>query len=287
MTEQKNPLEGIGEVLKRGLGFVNGSVGQMADVLNSADSSLRTLDTSLTGRPAVQRSSPVAAASPASMDPAQATTQAVELIRRGQQAAQQTGNLTNPSVTDPFRQLMNLLFNPSLALPSPDSLQGLMPSPAQALQTGLQDLRGSMAVFRLANGAGTPDDLVGVVGFAESLLGRVNQAATTLTPSPSTSTTPAPALTPANPEEKPKGRTRGPRAKRQPPEPEIQALAKATAEELGDDGLRKDALKFSAGRLAESTFQKRVGKVAEAKGRDIEDVMNRAVEREANAARTG
>lgn len=284
MTEPKNPVESIGEVLKRGLSFVNGGVGQVADVINSADSSLRTLDTSLTGRPAVQTPNPVSAAPPGSMDPTQATTQAVDLIRRGQQAAQQTGSMTSPSVTDPFKQLVTMLFNPSLALPSPDSLQGLMPTPAQALQFGLQDLRGSMAVFRLANGSGTPADLVGVVGFAETLMGRLNSAASL---APSLSTSPSPAPAPPNPQEEEKKPARRGRTKRQPPDESTAALAKAVAEELDDAGLRKSAQSFSTGRLAEATFQKRVSKVADDKGREVEDVMNRAVEREADAAQAG
>ena len=158
MTEQPSPLRGIEDLLQKGLGLFNGGVDQLSGAISAADTSVRKVDGSLTGA-----SGPRPASNPPPPD-GQVVGQVVALARQGQQAAQESG-LQSPGAAAPFQQLVQLIFNPSMA--RTDALQDLLPSPAQTLQLGMRDLRGSVALVRLANGTGTPDDLVSVVGFAE------------------------------------------------------------------------------------------------------------------------
>lgn len=211
MTEsQPSPFRGIEDIFQKGLGLFNNGVDQLSSAISTADTSVRKVDGSLTG--AVAGLPPAGNPQLIPQD-GQVVGQVMQLARQGQQAAQETG-IQSPRAAESFQQLMRLIFNPSMA--RTDALQDLLPSPAQALQMGMRDLRGSVALVRLANGTGTPDDLVAVVGFAESLVGRVGALSTpaeVVTPAAVASNAappvPAPAAGPAG-EKKPRKR-RGPR----------------------------------------------------------------------------
>lgn len=272
MTEpQPSPLRGIEDLLQKGLGLFNGGVDQLSGAISAADTSVRKVDGSLTGAGSLP------ASNPQPPQDGQVVGQVVALARQGQQAAQETG-LQSPRAAESFQQLVRLIFNPSMA--RTDALQDLLPSPAQTLQMGMRDLRGSVALVRLANGTGTPDDLVSVVGFAESLMGRVGAlsplaapAAVASSPAPPV---PAPAEAPAG-EKKPR-KKRGPRKKKEP-DPQTVALAQAVALEIGDAELTQAATDFAEGRLTEARFQKKMGNVAEEKGVDLDMMLNRATEK--------
>lgn len=278
-SQPPNPIENVGNIFQKGLGMINGGVGQVANVISSADSSLKTLDGSLTGRAAPAPAAPAAAAAPSGGS--DMSGQVVALVSQAQQAFQQTGNLSSPQVTQPFQQLMSMLMQPSLAgLPGPDALSGLMPTAS----TALQDLRGSMALFRLANGTGTPDDFLAVLNFAQQLQGRVQSA--TQTAQTTTAAAPAAAAASASTQAEPKKtRRRRSRSKKSTavnpnaPDEANQALATGVAEELKDASLKKAAREYNAGKLSEDGFQEKFGEVAEKKGRDVDEVLDKAVER--------
>lgn len=290
MTEpQPSPLRGLEDIFQKGLGLFNNGVDQLSTAISTADTSVRKVDGSLTGGVPGGVPGTLPAVNPQTIpQDGQVVSQVMTLARQGQQAAQEAGNLQSPRVAEAFQQLMRLIFNPSIA--RTDALQDLLPSPAQALQMGMRDLRGSVALVRLANGTGTPDDLVAVVGFAESLMGRVSgplNPPAAVTPAVASSPAPPTAVTAAAPAaaEAPAGgkKPRKPRKsrsrKKKELDPQTVALAKAVAAEIGDAELTQAATDFGDGNLTEARFQKKMAAVADEKGVDLDLMLNRATEK--------
>lgn len=221
MTERSNPLDSIAQAVRRGLGVVHDGVDQMSSVITSADSSLQQLDNSLTGRPPAT-AAPAATTFPANPGPpmqqGEVAARVVGLARQGQQAAQESGSLYSQQVTEPFRQLMGLLFEPSTARGlSSDTLQDILPSASQTVQTGLKGLRGSLSLIRLANGSATPDDLVSVIGLAESLMGQVQGVSQAVPPAPNPAPAPVPAAAPAKNKRRTKAQIAADKAEQEAP----------------------------------------------------------------------
>jgi len=258
--------KGVGDIIQRGLSIFNQGITGVADVLQSADSAVKALDTSLTGQ---KMSNPPPNQN---VPPGVVANQVVTLVRQGRDAAQ-AKNPQDPGVVRGFREAMGLLFQTDI--PGETGLADMMPSPTEVVRMGLRGLKESTALARLAQGAGTMEDVTQVAQFAEDLVGRVQQ---TLVREPA-------AQSPKPPETKaPKTpRKRRTRKKKEttltlqpPPEGDI-ALAQAVAEQMDDDLVNEWFKEFEKGDIPEEEWVGRIGNYALKRGLEsLDDILEKA-----------
>jgi pyruvate/2-oxoglutarate dehydrogenase complex dihydrolipoamide acyltransferase (E2) component len=282
MADPEEVTKGLGDFIRQGLGLFRQGVGTVAQVLRSGDAAVREVDGALTGQSASSVRTPLLP--PGSEQ--QVAEQVASLVRQGKQEATRTGDPRTPGVVARFQEVLRLLFEVPLA-GEPGGLSDLMPSPMDMLRMGLRDLRGSMALVRLANGAGTLTDVEEVASFAEDLAGRLQQGAQALSsppmPEPAQQAPAARASVQAKP-----ARGRGARRKQVPSgaerkqrgNPSAAAFARAMAEEMGNPEVKRWAGDLARGRITEDQFIDRWGrKAAEGNHGNPEDLLARAKER--------
>lgn len=249
MTTPDNMANKVGDQLRKGIGFFSQGVDAMSDVLRSTDSAVKEVDGALTGRrPATEPEG-----NPTTMSDEQAAERVNSLIRQGSQEARQSQNPQSPLVVNPFKEAMQLLLQMRL----PNSIAGLadmLPSPADAVKTGLRDLRGSMALLHLANGTGSLSDVEEVASFVDNLAGRAQTIANTVTQPVKSAEVTSP---PNNPNPQPTSR-RAPRGGRrqlkQPASDEAVAFARAIGQAMGEDRVLKAAQGMEDGTVSEKQF---------------------------------
>jgi pyruvate/2-oxoglutarate dehydrogenase complex dihydrolipoamide acyltransferase (E2) component len=275
MADPEEVTKGLGEFIRQGLGIFGQGVGAVAQVLRSGDAAVREVDGALTGQRVSTTGGP-----PAGSEQAVAE-QVASLVRQGKQEATRTGNPRTPGVVGRFQEALRLLFQVPLAEES-GSLSDLMPSPMDMLKMGLRDLRGSMALIRLANGTGSLADVEEVASFAEELAGRVQagiQAVQGVAPEPP----PAPPSSQA--QASPPSGARPPRRSarrgkgKEPVNPSASAFARAMAEEMGDARVKRWAGELGRGRITEDQFIERWGKKVAEGNQDAEGLLARARQR--------
>lgn len=271
--DQEEVSKGISDTLRQALGLFGQGVSAVAQVLRSGDAAVREVDSALTG------GTPRPPQEPSHGTEEQVARQVAVLLRQGKDEAARSGDPTAPGVMARFREAMRLLFR--LPLPAAEAgMSDLMPSPVEAVRTGLRDLRGSMALVRLANGTGSLADVEEVARFAEDLAGRLQQGAQVLSrPSieqpAARSAAAAQAPSPAK-----QARGRGTRGKRQPGNPSAATFAKAMAEEMGDPEVKRWAGELARGRISEDQFIDRWGrKAAEGNHGNPEELLERVKKR--------
>ena len=283
MPEPQDMAEGVGNLFQTGLGIFNRGINGIADVLQSADSAVKALDTSLTGQ---KMGNPSGGGN---VPEGLVANQVVTLVRQGRDAASQTGNAQSPGAVRGFQQAMAVLFQHDM--PAVNELANMMPSPTEVVQMGLRDLRGSTSLARLAQGGGTMEDVAQVAQFTEELVGRVQQ--TMVRPQPEaparkrlqrrTSNHAAnPSNGTANPDNKaPKQRRSRKKkettlAQQSPPEGDI-ALAQAVAEVMDDDTVNGWFKEFEQGTIPEEEWVGRIGAYAHKRGMDgLDGVLEQA-----------
>ena len=260
--------KGVGDIIQKGLSMFNHGITGVADVLQSADSAVKALDTSLTGQ---KMSDP---------PPSQNATaglvanQVVTLVRQGRDAATQTSPQA-PGAVRGFQEAMRLLLQqPEMPV---TTLADMMPSPTEVVRMGLKDLRMSTSLARLAQGAGTMEDVTQVAQFAEDLVGRVQQTLVR-DPQPQTKADAPPADAP--PKAPRKRRTRKKKettlTQQPPPEGDI-ALAQAVAEEMNDDLVNEWFKEFEKGDIPEEEWVGRIGQYALKRGMEsLDPIMEKA-----------
>jgi hypothetical protein len=157
-----------------------------------------------------------------------------------------------------------------------------MPSPSDVLRTALKNLRGSMALVRLANGGGSVDDVEEVARFAEELAGQLqpgHPAAHPVTEPTEARPTAVPRSAARPAKARPKGAGRG-RKKKEPPNPSAVAFARAMGEEMGDATVKRWAEDLAAAKITEDQFIDRWSKKAgQGKSADPETLLARAKQR--------
>lgn len=147
----------MGDLVRDGLGLMGQGVNSVARVLQSADGAVRQVDSALTGR-----------RGPAPASEGDVADRVVALVRQGRQEASET-HPQAPGVVATFREaLQNMNLMPV------DS--DVLPSPGDAVRTGLRDLRGSIALVRLVGGRGSLDDVEEVASFADNVIERVQRS---------------------------------------------------------------------------------------------------------------
>ena len=267
MPDPEDVTRGLGDMVRQGLGMFGQGVNTIAQVLKSGDAAVKEVDGALTG--GHPRPAPPAIDSPASDE--EIAQQVVSLIQRGREEAARAGDPRRPGVVGRFQDLMRLLFQ--VPLSRDGGLTNIMPSPAEAVRTGLRDLRGSMALVRLANGTGSLADVEEVARFAEDLVGRVQQGLQAVqAPEPPPDQTPSG----ANPAPQKASRKRTPRRRKAAPDSAAVAFAQAVAEEMGDAQVTGWAEEFTAGKITEPTWVSRLTDHAARTQESLDDVLRRA-----------
>jgi hypothetical protein len=271
MPEPQELTNGVGDLLQKGLGIFNQGITGIASVLQAGDTAVKSLDGSLTGR---RMSNP---SSIETVPDGVVANQVVNLVRQARAAASQTQDPQAPGVVRGFQQAMGLLLQQDM--PVTGELADLMPSPTEVVRMGLRDLRGSMALARLAQGVGTMEDVTQVALFTEDLVGRVQQTLARA-PGAQPDSSPKPRQTKANPKTP---RKRRPRKKKEtgltqqpPPEGDI-ALAQAVAEEMRDDLVTGWFKEFEQGQIPEEEWVGRIGQYAHKRGLEgLDEIMKGA-----------
>ena len=270
MPEQEEVSKGIGEMLQQGLGLFGQGVSAVAQVLKSGDAAVREVDGALTGGTNRPQQSPL----PNAPSEEQVTHQVAALVRLAREEATRSGDPRAPGVMARFREAMRLLFQ--LPLPVADTgLSDIMPSPMEAARMGLRDLRGSMAMVRLANGTGSLADVEEVARFADEVAGRLQhgaQAPQGAAGEPTAGHAPAPTV-PA----KATGTRRRAAKRRRKATPETAAVsfARAVAEEMADAQVKEWAEEFATGKINESTWVSRLTEHAAETRESLDDVLAR------------
>ena len=147
----------MGDAVRDGLGLVGQGVNSVARVLQSADGAVRQVDSALTGR-----------RGPAPASEGDVTDRVFALVRQGRQEASET-HPQAPGVVATFREALQ-----NMNLVSADS--DVLPSPGDAVRTGLRDLRGSLALVRLVGGRGSLADVEEVANFADNVIERMQKS---------------------------------------------------------------------------------------------------------------
>ena len=274
MPEPEEMTKGVGDLIQKGLGIFSQGINGVATVLQSADSAVKSLDTSLTGQ---NKSNPP----PSQNAPAGVVAnQVVTLVRQGRDAASQTNNPQAPGAVREFQQAMGLLFQTDI--PGETGLADMMPSPTEVVRMGLRDLKASAALARLAQGAGTMEDVTQVAQFAENLVGRVQQTLVRDPGAQQSDSSPKPPQTKADAPPKTPRKRRARKKKEtavtQPPPPEgAIALAQAVAEVMDDDAVNGWFKEFEQGQIPEEEWVGRIGNYALKRGLEsLDPIMERA-----------
>jgi len=278
MPDPKEVTKGLGDMVTQGLGLFGQGVNSIAEILRSGDSAFRQVDGALQGNPSPALLAPPQAAASEEQVAQQVTT----LIREGGREASSTGDPQGPAVVNRFQDVLKRLFQLPLT-GSFESLADMLPAPADMLRSGLRDLRGSMALVRLANGMGTLGDVQEVANYAEVVTGRIQSLQMPVTAPAAPPAPPAAAASPpASPRRSPSGTSQKRRtSRRKKPDEAEAAFAKAVAEEMGDDQVKGWAQEYSDGKMTEAQWMKKHTEQAAAT-RDsdsLDDVYQRAAAR--------
>ncbi len=294
----RNPQEvtpGLGDLIKKGLDIFGRGVESVSAVLRSGDTAFKQVDGALQGNP-----NPAAPAAPqVAASEEQLANQVTALIREGGRETGATGNPQSSGPVSRFQEALRSLFQ----LPLTGAWQGLgdmLPAPADMLSSGLRDLRGSMALVRLANGTGTLGDVQEVANYADVVVNRVQSlhmpvaapppppVAATPPPAPPASAAPAASPSAARTRRKrsPKASktetsqpARTSRSRRKKPDPGEAAFAMAVAEELGDAQVKTWAQEYSDGKMTEAQWMQRHTEHAAATMDSLDEVYGKAAAR--------
>ena len=212
-------------------------------MLRSTDAGLKEVDGALTG----QRAKP-AVAPPATET--EAAERVVALVNQARGLASRAGNAQAPPVVSRFEETLRLLYQVKLPTGVPTGPASL----TDMVRMGLRDLRGSMALVRLANGSGSMEDLEEVTHFTDSLVQRTQVVVQQPAAAPAAEA-PAPARRRRTPTTT--GRARAPRQRKgakEPTNPSAVVFARSMGEEMDDARVRAWAEDMATGKLSEAQF---------------------------------
>ena len=274
MPDPQEMTRGLSDAVKQGLGMIGQGVDTLSEVLRSTDAALKEVDSALTGRPA----GTAPAQPPGAVTETEAAERVINLVRQARQAASRAGNAQGSQVVFRFQEALRLLFQVSLPT-TPTSRGTEAASPIDLVRMGLRDLRGSMALARLANGSGSLDDLEEVTHFTDALVQRT-QAAVQARPGPQPPAEPVPApAAPARRRRPPAGpRPRRSRGKsKEPANPSAVVFARSMGEEMEDSRVLGWARDLEIGKLSEAQFIDRWSRaIGTGRHGDPEELMRRA-----------
>jgi len=273
MVFEDRPDKLLADIVRTGAETFKSVVDGITTVIRSGDSTIRDLDSALTGGPA-----------PESGNPEQSFLEVVALVQAAMEEARQKGTANNPGVVQRAREILSKVTKAEPAWrPGPAMIRTIN----DIIRMALRDLRGSEHLLQLAQGTGTLQDLESITTWADELTDRVNKTQKVIAqPKPSklpvepVSGAQEPVLVPV-PVEKPPAKSKKKRdtTPKTKANPEDIAFAQAVAEEMGDNKVKGWAQDFADGKISEKQWISRLTNHAAAGRETLDDIFARATQR--------
>ena len=272
MVFEDRPDKVLVDIVRTGLETFKSAVEGITSVIRTGDSTIKDLDSALTGGPA-----------PESSNPEQSFLEVVALMQSAMEEARSKGTATAPAVIQRSREILGRVTKAEPAWrPGPAMIRTIN----DVIRTALRDLRGSEHLLKLAQGTGTLEDLESLSTWADELTSRVDKTQRVIAQ-------PKPSLTPPEPVSEPQEsvlvpvplsstKTKTKRKRDTTPKkkanPQDIAFAQAVAEEMGDNKVKGWAQEFADGKISEKQWISRLTNHAAASRETLDDVFARATE---------
>ena len=273
MVMEDRPDKVLADIIRTGMETFKSAVEGITSVIRSGDSTIKELDSALTGGP-----------SPESSNPEQSFLEVVALLQATMEEARSKGSANNPGVVQRSREILGKVTKAEPAWrPAPSMVRGVN----DLIRMALRDLRGSGYLLRLAQGSGTLDDLESLTKWADELSDRAGKTRQVIAqpkpyraPSEPVSEPQEPVLVPVA-VEKPKTKSKKKRdtTPKNKANPEDVAFAQAVAEEMGDNKVKGWADDFAKGKISEKQWISRLTNHAAASRDSLDDIFARATQR--------
>lgn len=278
MTQDQRPETALADVVRTGIETFKSVVEGVTSLIRTGESTIRDLDTALTGGPA-----------PESSYPEQSFLEIVALMQATMEEAKTKGTANAPGIVQRAREILNKVnkTEPSWR-PAPVAIRTVN----DIIRISLRDLRGSENMIRLAQGTGTIEDLENLTKWADEVSERVAKTReVTAEPKPTraiqepATATQEPVLVPV-PVAQTKKTTRKKRdtTPKKKGNPEDIAFAQAVAEEMKDPKVTDWAQQFADGKISEKQWISRLTNHAAATRETLDDVFARAAQRTAKSS---
>ena len=273
MVFEERPDKLLSDIVRTGMETIKSAVDGITSVIRSGDSTIKELDSALTGAPL-----------PETAGPEQSFLEVVALMQATMEEARSKGSATDPAIVQRSREILGRVTK---AEPSWRPAPAMIRTANDMIRMALRDLRGSQYLLRLAQGAGTLDDLDSLTKWADDLSDRVTKTQQVIaqpkpyvTPSEPISEVPEPVMVPVVASQ-PKAKTKKKRdtTPKNKANPEDIAFAQAVAEEMKDPKVTEWAKQFADGKISEKQWISRFTNHAAAARESVDDVFARATER--------
>ena len=273
MVMKDGPDKVLADVVRTGIETFKSVIEGVTSVIRTGDSTIRDLDSALTGGPA-----------PESSNPEQSFLEVVALMQSTMEEARSKGTATAPAIIQRSREILGKVTKAEPAWrPGPAMIRTVN----DVIRMALRDLRSSQNLLRLAQGTGTLDDLDSLTKWADEISDRVGKTQQVIAqPKPSKTLVEAVSepqgavLVPVSVAKKEtktkKKRNTTPKTKANP---EDIAFAQAVAEEMGDIKVKGWAKDFADGKISEKQWISRLTNHAAAGRESLDDVFAQATER--------
>ena len=273
MVFEDRPEKVLADIVRTGLETFKSAVEGITAVIRTGDSTIKDLDSALTGGPA-----------PESSNPEQSFLEVVALMQSAMEEARSKGTATAPAVIQRSREILGRVTKAEPAWrPGPAMIRTIN----DVIRMALRDLRGSEHLLKLAQGTGTLEDLESLSTWADELTSRVDktqrvvaQPKPSLKPPEPVSEPQEPVLVPV-PLSSTKTKTKKKRdtTPKKKANPEDIAFAQAVAEEMGDNKVKEWVQQFADGKISEKQWISRLTNHAASSRETLDDIFARATER--------
>ena len=273
MAMGDGPDKVLADVVRTGIETFRSVIEGVTSVIRQGDSTIKDLDSALTGGPA-----------PESSNPEQSFLEVVALMQSTMEEAKSKGTATAPAIIQRSREILGKVTK---AEPSWRPGPAMIRTVNDVIRMALRDLRSSQNLLRLAQGTGTLDDLDSLTKWADEISDRVGKTQQVIAQ-------PKPPKTPVEAVSEPQGAvlvpvpvaTSKPKSKKKrdtTPKKKANlediAFAQAVAEEMGDNKVKGWAQDFADGKISEKQWVSRLTNHAAAGRETLDDIFARATER--------